>query len=81
MGTLGNRRIRLDLLIHDLKGPLAVIETGIISMLQRENKYGPLTDQQKKVLLRALRNTRITQTLVNDTLELGKSSEGIIRRP
>ncbi|MGD8227763.1 MAG: ATP-binding protein, partial [Desulfobacteraceae bacterium] len=39
---------------------------------------GPLTDKQQKVLKRALRNTKITQTLVNDAMEIGRSSEGII---
>ena len=71
-------RIKIDLLIHDLKVPLAVIETGITSLLQRREKYGPLTDKQEKALIRALRNTKVIQTLVNDTLELGRSREGIV---
>ena len=75
---MSNQKIKIELLVHDLKGPLAVIETGITSLLQRESKYGALTEKQKKVLHRALRNTKITQTLVNDTLEVGKSTEGII---
>ncbi len=75
---MGRRRIKFDLLIHDLKTPLAVIEAGITSLVQRSEKYGPLTEKQKKVLMRALRNTKITQTLVNDAMEIGRSSEGII---
>jgi len=71
-------RIKIDLLIHDLKVPLAVIQAGLISMLERREKYGPLTEWQEKVLTRALRNTRVTQTLVGDALELGRSREGII---
>lgn len=71
-------RIKIDLLIHDLKVPLAVIDDGISSLLKREEKYGPLTEKQKKVLMRALRNTKITQALVGDALEIGKSSEGIL---
>ena len=77
---MGNQKIKIELLVHDLKGPLAVIETGINSLLQRENKYGSLNDKQKRVLQRVLRNTKITQTLVNDTLEVGKSTEGIINK-
>ena len=77
---MGNQKIKIELLVHDLKGPLAVIETGITSLLQRENKYGSLSEKQKKVLHRALRNTKITQTLVNDTLEVGRSTEGIINK-
>ncbi len=71
-------RIRIDLLIHDLKVPLAVIEAGIVSLLQRRDKYGSLTDGQEKVLTRVLRNTRVTQRLVTDALELGRSREGIV---
>lgn len=72
------RRIKTDLLIHDLKGPLAVVETGITSLLQRREKYGSLTEKQEKVLARAQRNTKVIQSLVNDILELGRSREGIV---
>ncbi len=71
-------RIKIDLLIHDLKVPLAVIQAGLTSMLDRRDKYGPLTEWQEKVLKRALRNTRVTQTLVDDALELSRSREGIV---
>jgi len=73
-------RIKLEFLIHDLKVPLAVIEAGITSLLDKLDKYGPLTDRQMKVLERALRNTIITRRLVNDVLELGRSSEGVINK-
>jgi two-component system OmpR family sensor kinase len=71
-------KIKMDLLIHDLKGPLAVIEAGISSLLTRREKYGPLTEKQNKVLVRTLRNTKVVQTLVNDALELGRSREGVV---
>ena len=74
----GRERIKIDLLIHDLKVPLSVIEAGIISLLRRPERYGPLTEKQEKVLRRVLRNTKVTKTLVNDTLELGRSREGIV---
>jgi len=77
---MGRQKIKIELLVHDLKGPLAVIETGIISLLEREKKYGSLTEKQHKVLQRALRNTKITRTLVNDALEVGRSTEGIINK-
>ena len=71
-------KIKIDLLIHDLKVPLAVIEAGISSLLNRQEKYGPVTEQQERVFRRALRNTKIVQRLVNDTLELGRAREGIV---
>ncbi|MFH1122208.1 MAG: HAMP domain-containing sensor histidine kinase [Pseudomonadota bacterium] len=73
-------RIKFEFLVHDLKVPLAVIETGILSLLNRKDKYGPLTEKQAKVLERALRNTIVTRTLVNDALELGRSSAGIMNK-
>jgi len=73
-------RIKFEFLVHDLKVPLAVIEAGILSLLNRMDKYGPLTDKQMKVLERALRNTIVTRTLVNDALELGRSSAGIMNK-
>lgn len=77
--TSDNRqRIKIDLLVHDLKVPLAVIEAGISSLLTRPEKYGPVTEKQQKVLARVLRNTKVTQALVNDTLELGRSREGLM---
>ena len=72
------RRVKTDLLIHDLKVPLAVIEAGIVSLLRRVEKYGPLTEKQEKVLVRVLRNTKVTKRLVNDALELGRSRKGIV---
>jgi len=77
-GTAGQNRIKIDLLIHDLKVPLAVIEAGITSLLNRQEKYGPLTGKQIKVLQRALRNTKVTQNLVTDALELGRSRKGVM---
>jgi two-component system, OmpR family, sensor kinase len=73
-------RIKFEFLVHDLKVPLAVIEAGILSLLTKQDKYGPLTERQAKVLERALRNTIITRTLVNDTLEIGRSSQGMISK-
>jgi two-component system sensor histidine kinase VicK len=75
---MDRKKIKIDLLIHDLKVPLAIVESGVTLLLQKPEKYGPLTAKQKKVLIRTLRNTRVTQTLVNDALELGKSRESIV---
>ena len=75
---LGRGRIKIDLLIHDLKVPLSVIEAGLVAVTNRQDKYGPVTERQKKVFTRALRNTKVLKTLVNDALELGKSREGVI---
>jgi signal transduction histidine kinase len=75
---MDRKKIKIDLLIHDLKSPLAVIETGITLLLEKPEKYGPLTVKQKQVLERTLRNTRVTRLLVDDALELERSREGIV---
>jgi len=76
--TSGRGRIKIDLLIHDLKVPLAVIEAGLMALTNRQEKYGPITERQERVFIRALRNTKVLKTLVNDALELGKSREGVV---
>lgn len=77
---MNNKRVKTELLIHDLKNPLAVIETGIHLLLREIDKYGPLTDRQVKVLGRAMRNTKIAMGLVNDIMEISRSKDGIISR-
>ncbi len=70
--------IKTEILIHDLKVPISVIDAGAKSLLNRRDAYGPLTDKQVKVLKRIIRNTLTTQRLVNDVLELGRSREGVV---
>lgn len=70
--------IKTEILIHDLKVPISVIDAGAKSLLNRQESYGPLTDKQIKVLKRIIRNTLATQRLVNDVLELGRSREGVM---
>ncbi len=77
---MNKKRVKTELLIHDLKNPLAVIETGIHLLLREIDKYGPLTDRQVKVLGRTMRNAKIAMGLVNDIMEIGRSNEGIILR-
>lgn len=71
------QRLKLNLLFHDLKSPLAVVETGVKSLLN-SHRYGSLSEKQENVLNRVLRNTRVAQVLVNDLLELGCAQKGIM---
>jgi hypothetical protein len=73
-----NTTIKTEILIHDLKVPISVIDAGAKSLLNRQDAYGPLTEKQIKVLKRIIRNTLTTQRLVNDVLELGRSREGVM---
>jgi len=64
-----------DLFIHDLRGPLSIASTSIANLLNKSERYGPLTNQQKRALERSLRNIRKSQTLLHEMIELLLSEE------
>lgn len=68
--------IKTEILIHDLKVPISVINAGARSLLDRQDAYGPLTEKQIKVLKRIVRNTLATQHLVNDVLNWDVAGKG-----
>ncbi len=70
------RELQIEFLIHELKGPVAVIETGVRTLLERRDKFGPLSTKQEKTLKRVLRNTRKTRHMMNSLLEIGRSQAG-----
>lgn len=67
----------IDLLIHDLAGPMSIISTSTNSLLIKESTYGPLTHRQKQTLERILRNTKKSQTLLAEMVEIYRSEEGM----
>jgi len=69
----------IDLLIHDLTGPLSVVSTSVVNLLQKADRYGPLTDGQKRALERVLRNARKAQTLLREIVEIYRSQEGLFQ--
>lgn len=75
-----NRKIKTELLIHDLKNPLAVVQAGIDGLISRRDIYGSLTEKQEKVLHRLMRNIRASRLMVNDALELARADEGIVQK-
>ena len=67
----------IDLLIHDLAGPISIISTSTNSLLIKEDRYGPLTHRQRQTLERVLRNTNKAQTLITEMVEVYRSEEGL----
>lgn len=67
----------IDLLIHDLAGPISIISSSTNSLLIKEDRYGPLTHRQKQTLERILRNTNKAQTLLTEMVEVYRSKEGM----
>jgi signal transduction histidine kinase len=72
------QEISIEFLIHELKDPVAVVEAGLRNLLEREDKFGPLTEKQANTLRRSLRGTRKAWGLLNDLLEIGRSQSGCL---
>ena len=72
------QEISIEFLIHELKDPIAIIETGLRTVLEKQEQYGALTAKQANTLTRSLRNTRKAWGLLNDLLEVGRSEAGCL---
>jgi signal transduction histidine kinase len=70
--------ISIEFLIHELKDPISIIETGLRTVLEKRDQYGPLTPKQANTLARSLRNTRKAWAILNDLLEVGRSEAGCL---
>ena len=70
------REVQIEFLIHELKDPISVIETGIKTLLTKQDKYGTLSASQAKTLNRVLRNTKKAWEMLNNLLEIGRSEAG-----
>lgn len=70
------REVEIEFLIHELKDPVAVIETGVRTILEKKEKFGPLTPRQEKILKRTLRNSNKARAMLNNLLEIGRSEAG-----
>lgn len=75
---MDKKRIKTELLVHDLKTPIAIMEAGINSLMNVDGRIEPFGERQTKILARMLRNVKNAKALVNDILEVGRSSEGIV---
>ena len=72
------RELQIQFLVHELKDPLAIIEVGVRSLLEKEGKFGPLSPRQKKTLKRVLRGALKGRNMLNNLLEIGRSEAGQI---
>jgi signal transduction histidine kinase len=72
------RDVEIEFLIHELKDPLAIIETGLRTLLERQDKYGQLEPRQEKTLKRTLRNSKKARQMLHNLLEIGRSESGCI---
>ena len=77
---LGEKEQLFELLIHDLTGPLSIAYTSTDNLLHKSGRYGPLTEPQKRVIERSLRNIRKAQALLHEMIEISRSEEGIFKK-
>jgi len=73
------KNIQTAHLVHDLKNPVNIIETGARSLLESQDRYGELNARQEKVVKRLLRNALKIRQLANSMLEVDMASMGIVR--
>jgi two-component system, OmpR family, sensor kinase len=67
------RALDTQLLVHELKGPLSLIEAAARTLIEQAGRMGPLTEWQEKALRRILRGTLRGKSLVNQLLEIGRA--------
>jgi len=67
------KEIDIEFLIHELKDPIAVIETGVRSLLEKQDKFGDLSPRQERTLQRAMRNCVKARDMLHGLLEVGRS--------
>lgn len=70
------REIEIEFLIHELKDPVSIIETGVRTLLERRETHGPLSARQEKTLRRVLRNAQKARSMMYGLLEIGRSQAG-----
>lgn len=73
------KNIQTSHLVHDLKNPANIIETGARSLLEKEHHYGALTPKQQKVIQRMLRSAIKIKNLANSMLEVDMASRGVMK--
>ena len=69
----------VDLLIHDLTGPLSIVLTSVNNLLTKHDKCGPYTEYQVDTLKRAQRNAEKAKALLLEIIEVYRSEEGLFR--
>lgn len=72
------RDVNIEFLVHELKDPVAIIETGARTLLERQETFGQLSQRQERTLKRVLRNARKARSMMYHLLEIGRSESGCL---
>lgn len=73
------KNIRTAHLVHDLKNPANIVESGARSLLEKPDRYGQLTPKQEKVIRRILRSALKITNLANSMLEVDMAARGVLK--
>jgi two-component system, OmpR family, sensor kinase len=73
------KNIETSHLVHDLKNPVNIIESGARTLLEKQDRYGELTERQLKVVRRMLRSALKLRALADNMLEVDMASKGITK--
>jgi signal transduction histidine kinase len=67
------RELDTQILVHELKSPLALIEATTRTLLEHTARLGPLTERQERALQRILRGAVRGRRTVEQLLEVGRA--------
>jgi signal transduction histidine kinase len=70
------RELDIQLLAHELKSPLSLIEASTRTLLEQTSRLGPLTGRQQRTLKRILRSAARGRRMVHLLLEIGGAEAG-----
>lgn len=66
----------IEFLIHELKDPISIVETGAQMLLRKQDRFGPLTERQAKTVNRIIRNAIKARQMLYSLLEVGRAEAG-----
>src|SRR5690349_1959247 len=67
------RELDTQILVHELKSPLSLIEATTRTLLEHTARLGPLTERQERALQRILRGAVRGRMTVEQLLEVGRA--------
>jgi two-component system OmpR family sensor kinase len=65
-------KLNIEFFIHEIKDPVAVIETALHALMDHRETYGPLSHLQEATLKRSLRSSKKIRQMLNEMLEIGR---------
>ena len=68
--------LEIEFLIHELKDPISIIETGARTLIEKQSRFGTLVPRQEKTLKRIVRNAQKAREMLYSLLEIGRSEAG-----